>query len=360
MINEIMIDTILDDSSYDNVSFSNKHDILDMLESYDIIFNQALDGNENALCVIEDFTDLLFGKNGQANCKMVIKYIKVKTGVVSIDTKGKECKNIIEELAVDEGKWVRTINKIIDEEIDIIIERNKANWKRVIQNKYGTTDFSDYECSIKSESLFSCDNDKELWDLDYKIKYGHEKVCKKIKGDKIENGHESDEDYPQELKDLEFMYELNEKRLVELRAIKERGQEEQKELNKLIKLNKDFLSDIKDIKDYYGIVYEEYKRTDNFTDHRGTLSFEDSMYSTEVKKLGSSDFNLESDSIKIDKIMDVAEAVLTDRQFVLFELYFRQGLKQKEISRLTGVKQGHISRDLNISINKIKNNLINL
>ena len=353
--NAIILDTILDDKDYDKVSFSNKDDIMEFLENYDIIYNQAKSNGGSPLCVIEDFSSLIYDRKKKV-CPMIIEYILIKIGKLQVDTKGKVCETIIEELAISNNKRIKTINRILDEEIELVIDRNKDRWKKTIEKKYGTSNFSD--CSLKGGKRIKTEKDIEfeqsLWDLDYEIKYG-----KKRMSESVESVPQTNEDYPQELLDLELIYESNQTKLNELRQIKERDKDEQKEMSRLIKASTSLLDDIRCIKDYYGIRYEQSTKVESYGDYNA-LEFNDITNCMEYKTLGKSDFDLEADEIKLSKIKEIADEALTDKQYVLFDLYFFQGLKQKEIANLVGDNQSTVSRNINSLITKLKQRLVEM
>ena len=173
----------------------------------------------------------------------------------------------------------------------------------------------------------------------------------------VESDPQTNEDYPQELLDLELMYESNNKKLNELKEIEDRNKEEQREYNRRIKMNKQINEDIKYIKDLYGIEYLEYEKISVYND-TNALSYSEAMDSLSSITLGETDFDLEVDEIKLTKIKEIANEILTDKQYVFFDLYFFQGLKQKEISNLTGDNQSTVSRNINSIIAKIKQSLL--
>ena len=126
----IILDTILEDKSYSNISFSSVEDIKQFLDSFDIIYMEAINNNNmDALCLIEDFSKLIYDDNGQPLCEMICQYIQIKSGKKKVlDKNGEEVDCVIQQLAIDNNRWVRTINKLIDEEIEVVIERNTKRW----------------------------------------------------------------------------------------------------------------------------------------------------------------------------------------------------------------------------------------
>ena len=122
-------------------------------------------------------------------------------------------------------------------------------------------------------------------------------------------------------------------------------------------MSKDINADIKYIKDIYGIDYDEARRPEVFDEHN-TLSYDENMDGLNGKTLGHSEFDLEVDDIKLSKIVDIACEVLTDKQYIYFDLYFFQGLRQQEIAELTGDNQSTISRNINSIIEKLKKSLL--
>lgn len=60
---------------------------------------------------------------------------------------------------------------------------------------------------------------------------------------------------------------------------------------------------------------------------------------------------------KIKNIKKVAKNILTNRQYIIFELYYFNDLTQQEIADLTGIQQPNVNRDLKNAIMKIKENI---
>ena len=352
MNNELILDTILEDKNYNNVSFSSENDIRQFLDSFDIIQAEALDGNMDALCLIEDFSKLIYD-NGQPVCEMICEYIKIKSGQKRVlDKNGDEIEDIIQQIATDKGRWVRTINKLIDEEIEFIIEKNTDKWLKSVKKKYDIKNRNSYDFEKVGQTIDKMSDDgfdRILRDIDYEKKYGRFEK-EDVKNIKIE-------EYPQELVDLEKAYESNQERLKTLRKIEDRSDKEKKELNRRIKMSDDFLHDIKYVRDLYGINYED-NTIETFGDWNRFL-YDDYMDSRMiVETLSESDRSVFSDNIKLNTVKRVAKEILTERQMTIFELYFFESMTQKEVAHIVGTSRWTISRNLDEIIGKIKKSLI--
>ena len=192
--------------------------------------------------------------------------------------------------------------------------------------------------------------DKTLRDLDWKIKYGRFE-----EDSTTDNTPQTSQNYPQDLKDLEETYHMNEEKLSELRQIEERDEKQQKEFNKRLNFSISIRDDIKQIKDSYSIRYEDDK-VENFKDWNA-LSYDSRMDDTNCTVVGKEDDGIIIDNIKLSMLKDVAKDVLDDKEYKIFELYFFISMSQNEIAKIIGDSQSTVSRFIRQIIEKLKKSL---
>lgn len=338
--------TILDDSGLKHISFSNKSEIVDVLENYDILYNMALDGDLDIIDTLSDFDRLLNhsvdGDNNSDDYPIIREYIDIQRGLKLVDVD----LSIIDQIAKNNRRWSKTISKLLDDEIEKVAKSANDRWGQSARCNYDNNiNLNDNISTHNKTSRFS-EFDSEVAD----------DVLDRGTTKSIDVSHE---DYPEELLNLEEMYRSNYDRLIELREIDSRNDDERKEMNKRINMNKDLLEDIQYIKDSHNISYDTVDRPEDFNEWN-TVSYNDQMDGVNVIKVGE-DFSSEySDNIKIDLIRSVAKKCLSEREHNIFKLYFFENINQKQISKIIGCNQSSISRNIDGSIKKIRKEINSL
>lgn len=334
----VHIDIHKQDRKYFETSFSSEEDIYKLLWMIDIVYEEAYQGNHEALCIINDLKNLIDIDNDA-----LIEYIKIQNGKKPLSVKdfGKEIPEVVaERLGITKEDCERQIHKgVLD-----IINKNYELWSNWIKNKYKNTciEYSKNKIKIKHHI-----EDEILKQMDYERKY-----C--IKKNIFEG-----EEYPEDLQELINIQKQNYNKLTKL---KEKLQKDKKkielkeEIRKRISYNIQLTKDVGILKRHYNILVDK-TNWKGVTTH---VSFEEfqlhNMDDFEKEKQNIVKHQREKfeDEWQVEKIKETAKKVLTIKQYAIFNLYFINGLTQEKIAQIVNDTQGNISRDINNIIKKLK------
>lgn len=161
-----------------------------------------------------------------------------------------------------------------------------------------------------------------------------------------------------DLKDL-ISYENEVKKEIDLLASK--GKSDSKRYRYLVKTRIQLIRDINIIRRSYGEVLgkqNSHGRTSfTYYDH------ENNEYKYILEAHETQLDNLEQDQLdeyikeeKIKSVKKVAKNILTNRQYIIFELYYFNDLTQQEIADLMGIPRPNVTRELGVIIKKIREN----
>jgi hypothetical protein len=313
----VKIDIYKKDRHFKDLSYSSPEDIYDILFSLDTIFEEYQNGNKEACCIYCDIINL----SKQINNPALNEYINIQTGVspLTIEDYDKTLVEVISE------RLNLTLSDCEDELYSSIMKMSQLNnelWEEVILIHYlnkkvnSTTTYTLPPTNITNESY---------WNLDYEKKYIFSKHSH------VSNGQ------PEDIRGLLEIIEKNNQKIEQTTDKKER--------KKRIKYKIELLKDLSILKKHHDIPINQKNNQGTF--YEIPYNDEDIMdYQDDV-----------SDLWKYDKITAIANKVLTPKQLIIFNLYFLCNLKQTEIAEIVNETQGHISRDLNIAIDKIKKNI---
>lgn len=321
-------------------SFSSVEDVYDFLSRLGFIYEKKEKDEE----LLHHYIDFLRLIDKIDNNEFIILYHDAKIGRHS----SKHTKT-----ASDIGDICAKIMKINKNEFDEgllgnvedVVKINKQEWLEYINKKYKNK-------IIVSEPI----KKKEQIDTINRNTSSEKTVKNKIEL--------TQEQLQQKEKDLSGLYEYLddiENRLDTLSKSDKKGTDEYKKLTNIkIQVQKD----INIIRKSYG----EALGNQNKMGRRGFVSYdsENPNYQHIVSTHENYLSNLKDEQIyelkkeeKIKEVKNIAKKILTNRQYIIFEFYYFNGLTQQEIADLMGLDQRNITNDLKIIINKIKKNLDN-
>lgn len=317
------IDTYTKSKPFQDMSYSSKEDVFKILWMFDTIEREKNKLNIDALAIYVDIMELTKG------LEFLTEYIYIQLGrtPMSVEDHGKEISEVIaERRGIGKDECDREISK----EIDIVVERNKQGWIESVLNQ----EIYHYPKKVGAKrEYFSDEKNKKI---DFEIKHG------RLAEEQV--GKEK-EWYPESLQNVIDAQKENENRMSELRSIKERNEEERKELNRRIKYDIRLFNDIQELKRHYGYEYAQESIRE------GSYSFNEDIDIEDDFELDEALGEWEVESIKV-----MAEEVLTDRQFIVFNLYYIVGMTQQEIADILSSYKSNINRDIVNIISKLKEN----
>ena len=311
-----------------NLSFSSVEDVYDVLWLLDAIIDGYEDFNVEALATKIDFVNL----TNEINSNVLNEYILIQIGEKPLKTEdyGKE---ILEVVAERLNLSLIECEQELAKSIELLVSQNYRLWYRWYLQNY--KDKMVCQNNIHPSPF----NDLEGWkDIDYRQKY----LWKK-------NIQPSDE-FPNEFNEL---LEYRNKNLNEIKWYQSRTNltEKQQEKLKFLKKNQiEIDKDISKIKRSLSLPINK----NNQCGKKEIVSFDDAR-----DQYDSFDtYDLKTyDGLTYSKIINIADKVLTNKQKVIFYLYFENQLTQTEIANIVNDDQGNISRVLQKSIEKIRKEL---
>ncbi len=266
------------------------------------------------------------------------EYINIQLGnePMTDDDYGKD---IIQVITERRGiKYEECKNELV-KEIKEIVQGNKEKWLDCLLNteiyKHITDEKSTFFSIVENKEVPIYFSDEINKQIDYAKKY----IVPRCKHPDIE--------FPENLQNLVNAQKANEIRLNELKKIKKKNVDEKKEYNKRIKYDISLFDDMEELKKHYG-----YETNHNVT-ISGDYSFDEKLDSKEDPM---NEFIL--DSYEIEQIHRIAEKILTNKQLIIFKLYYESGFTHQEIGDITGDLRTNVTRDLGVIIQKIRKNMV--
>lgn len=327
-----------------NFSLSSVEDVYDFLNKLSFIY-EGKHKNDEMFSVYCKFINLIRDINDN---KYINVYHDIQVGKINV--RGKKG-NILEVCSKLLGVNEEIFKKKLEQNVSDLVNANLIEWRNYINNKYKNVYF--YEEFKKVERLketLKDTNEKKIVNCGVtplKADITKKNVCNDVKKE-------------EDLKDLvEYEQQLEEK----INKLTQEGKSETRECRKLVGIRIDVRKDINIIRRSYGEVLgrQNSRGRTTFTsyDHEN----KEIRYIIEAHEKYLNDISLgqleefEKEE-KIKKIRKVAEEVLTNRQFIIFELYYFNELTQQEIADLTGILQPNVNRDIKNSIEKIKEKIM--
>jgi len=338
----VNIDIYKQDRKYIDISFTSEEDIYKLLWMFDMLFEEAYQGNAEALCIVNDFYNMMDKEN-----KSLLEYVKIQTGKspLTVNDYDRELAEVIaERLNITKEECEKQIYKgVLD-----LKNKNYDLWVEWINNIYKNIRV-DYMDKKENDINYNVDEEK-LKQLDYIKKYCVPKYL--FKG----------EEYPKDLQDLIDIQKENFKRLNDLKEkLKTDKQNKQlkEEIRKRINYDIELRKDILILKRHYQIPIEK----TNWKGSATNVSFEEfqiqnmSDFEREKQDTLRNQYDDIEDKWQVEKIKEIAKEKLTIRQYVIFNLYFVNELNQVQISDILDCTKQSISSELQQIIKKIKKNL---
>lgn len=315
----VQIDIYAQDRKYHDISYSSFEDIRDIFYRLSEIAVDASDGNKEALCILHDINNYIQDND------VLIEYYNIQTGEnpLTVDDYDLDIFDIISNrlnLKYD------LVKKYFNDGIHELVNKNHDKWVDRINIRYKNHLFVKED----SQPLQSKISEQSYKDLDYQKKY-----CSHI-NKKNEGSHD-------ELINLIKIFSNNKNKIEELQSIQNKTKEQMREYSKRITYSKQLSEDIRILKDHYNIDYKIPEINDNH------YTLRDNEYPIN---------NCDSDWIT-EKITSIAEECLSEKQYLIFNLYFLCGLSQNEIANIVKTSRQNITRFIKDIVKNLQDNLKN-
>lgn len=340
-MSKMNIDIYYRDKKYQNKTLDTVEGIYEILWMYDYIINDAEKGNIEAILLLDEIDQLIRDIKDEEYAIILRKYIAIKIEGIFVtkeDAKGTsnagsgefgdEINSLSQILGITYGCCEKKFEEALCELARLSKENNIICGERVA-NKNCSIEKNDQSKLNKNinSNIKNCDNKKDTIS---------ELSCG-----------------PKDLSFLISLQDKNKERIKNLTLIKDKTHKESEELNKRIKLNKELQEDINLLKDHYNIYHNMRKnfecRTIEKIDFTEAYELERSLESYE-----------EEENNKIQKqwqvawINKVAKEVLTDKQLLIFNLYYFNDLTQQEVAEVISASREYVKNE----IIKIKKKII--
>ncbi|MGG3987500.1 sigma factor-like helix-turn-helix DNA-binding protein [Bacillus smithii] len=329
-----------------DLGLNSVEDIYDLLFRLDIIQAEKEQGNNEAFFLFNDLINSLQYINEN---KYIKSYIDIQLGItpMGVDDFDKEVEEVCSErmgISIDEFK--NGLHKNI-EDIYKYLKNKRSKWiDSYYKNKVIDTNLKvnkEYELLSDVTKLYQIDFNKKY--MDHKIIYRNIEKPKSL---------EELESYQ---KELELKIKDTKRKLNKYRKKDNKKFFKYKnELSKLQSLNIQVRKDINIIRECYG----ETLGHQNKKGKKDTVSYDSNMseivnaHEEQLAKERYESYSAIDANIEVGKLQKIAEKKLTNRQYIIFELYYLNGMTQQEIAEIMGSFQPNVKRDIN-KINKILN-----
>ena len=126
------------------------------------------------------------------------------------------------------------------------------------------------------------------------------------------------------------------------------------ELKKYNTINIQVRKDINIIREYYGetLGNQNNQPKREFVSYNGNINEIFEAHENQLQELKNQSYKEIYNKMYVGKIKEIAEKVLTNRQYLIFEMYYFNGVTQQEIADVLGIFQPNVKRDID-KINKI-------
>lgn len=317
-------------------SFSNKEDVYNFLDELSFVYEFKEIGDDLS-CFYLDFVRLM---DMVQDNKYIKIYHDVQTGKKSVNAKeaSKPVKKICaERLSIPLEKY----EEKLEENVLELCKININNWINYINKKYKN------KIILTTPSI---NQDRSIDELTNPNNGNSNIVGVK---EEIESKEEEKERYLSDL--YEFLSNIESK----IKQAKERGEEDTSEYKKLVSIRIDVLKDINIIRRSYGEVLGN----QNSSGRRSFVSYDSenpeyqniiSEHEGVLNEVRDDQLSEQKKQEKLKLIKNIAKKVLTNRQYIIFEFYYFNGLTQQEIADLMGVSKQMINKDIPIIVQKIK------
>lgn len=348
----VTVDLLKDELQYKDISFSSFEDVYDVLLKLDLIHNDFKDGNLYAGFIYNDLVNLIKKINNSQYIKL---YHDIQLGIIPMIVFDHD--KTIEEFAAEKlnissYEYIEKLN----ENIQDIVNLNCILWLESINKTYKNK-------LIKNESddkkILTHINDEKLKELDFIRKYVYSNERYQL------------DELPKDIQELYDFRDYIIKKIDEFKDMKEKYYEKDDVLFEYYKsrlsqyetikigVNKD----ISILKKHYSIPkgnqnnkgkkeFISYYSDDGSIPNKVLIKHEYQNYHNKL----SQHEKLESE-VYVSKIKEIAKKILTNRQYIIFELYYLNGFTQQETADIMGIPRPNVTSELKIIINKIKKNM---
>lgn len=331
----VKIDVNESEKKYYSTSYSSVEDVYEIIERLDKIYVDAYDGNYEALVILIDLRGLVRNIESKIHKDFMEEYLDIQTGQkpMVVNDYGKKILDVVSErLGVDREHC----ENLYVESIDMIIKNNYDDWLRFINNNYFNKKVSVEKPKKILESKIS---DESFYATDYIKKY----VNPKFIYDK--------EELPTDLQQFinYELYNYNEIKCLKQELKQEKDKDKRKFIKDFIvkrtKIKIELCKDISELKKIHRIPIEK-------TNKKGK-NFNYSYNENQDYLINDENYNIINE-INANKIKRIAKNILTERQYIVFNLYYNIGLTQQKIAKILNDDQRNITNDLKYLTKKIK------
>jgi len=332
-----------------DLGLNSVEDIYDLLFRLDIIQAEKEQGNDEAFFLFNDLINSLQYINEN---KYIKSYINIQLGItpMGVNDYDKEIEEVCSErMGISIEKFKEGLHKNV-EDVYEYLKNKRSKWI----DSYYKNKVIDMNLKVNKEYELLSDV-TELYQIDFNKKYmDHKIIYRNIEKPK------SLEELESYQKDLELKIKETKRKLNKYRKKdNKRFLKYKNELSKLQTLNIQVRKDINIIRECYG----ETLGHQNKKGKKDTVSYDSNMseivnaHEEQLAKEKYESYSAIDANIEVGKLQKIAEKILTSRQYIIFELYYLNGMTQQEIAEIMGDFKGNISNDIKIINKKISKNL---
>lgn len=332
-----------------DLGLNSIEDIYDLLFRLDIIQAEKEQGNDEAFFL---FNDLINSIQYIDDNKYIKSYINIQLGItpMGVDDFDKEVEEVCAErmgMSIDEFK--NGLHKNI-EDVYEYLKNKRAKWvETYYKNKVINTNLresKEYELLSDITKLYQIDFNKKY--MEHKIVYRNAQKPKNF------------EELKQYQSDLELKIKETKRKLNKYRKKDNKKSLKYKnELSKLQTLNIQVRKDINIIRECYGetLGHQNKKGKKDTVTYDSNMSEIVNAHEEQLAKEKYESYSAIDANIEVGKLQKIAEKTLTNRQYIIFELYYLNGMTQQEIAEIMGIPRPNVTREINSIITKIKKNI---
>jgi len=336
----VKIDLNKDIITHQDLSLNSIEDIYDFIYRLDIVYNEYKDGSEEALILYNEFRDLI--KNIKNNT-YIAHYHDVILGLKPL-TNDDYDKDINEVCASRIGITVDEFKEGLHKNICDIHKLKQERWLSQFKNKLIELAYNKKKDQLKHF------NEQRLLEIDFIKKYVNPRLVYRK------------EKKPSSLEELYVFQKYIEEKIKELKKKvnkykkkdNKRYEKYKNELKKYNTINIQVRKDINIIREYYGetLGNQNNQPKREFVSYNGNINEIFEAHENQLQELKNQSYKEIYNKMYVGKIKEIAEKVLTNRQYLIFEMYYFNGVTQQEIADVLGIFQPNVKRDID-KINKI-------
>jgi RNA polymerase sigma factor (sigma-70 family) len=341
----VKIDLNKDIVTHQDLSLNSIEDIYDFIYRLDIVYNEYKDGSQEALILYNEFRDLI--KNIKDNT-YIAHYHDAILGLRPL-SKDDWDKDINEVCASRIGVTVEEFKEGLHKNICDIHKLKQERWLSQFKNK-----LIELNCSKKHDQLKHF-NEKRLLEIDFIKKYVNPRLVYRK------------EKKPNSLEELYVFQKYIEEKIKELKKKvnkykkkdNKRYEKYKNELKKYNTINIQVRKDINIIREYYGETLGNQNKQPKreFVSYNGNIDEIFEAHENQLQELKNQSYKEIYNEMYVGKIKEIAKKVLTNRQYLIFEMYYFNGMTQQEIADIMGIPRQNVTREIDFILKKIKENI---